>query len=184
MPESERPRCLVYLLDQYLKVLPNFAFEKDIFYCRPKKQCPSTLTTPWYDSAPVGKNKLGSMVSDICNAAGIPRRTNHSLHATRATALFQSNLPEKLIQKTTGHRYLDSLRMYEHSSTEQFQSVSKVMMSNEFEKAKEVVKDIPDFRGILENVTNCSIGKIVVNMLPASATDAKKTIDWGQNRLN
>jgi hypothetical protein len=29
----------------------------------------------YYNSAPVGKNKLGSMVSDT---AGIPRRTNYS----------------------------------------------------------------------------------------------------------
>jgi hypothetical protein len=48
------------------------------------------------------------------------------------------------------------------------------MMTNEIEETKEVVKDttVSDFRGILENVTNCSIGKIVVNMLPA--TNAKE----------
>ena len=67
---------------------------------------------------------------DICDDAGIPRKTNHSLCATGATALFQSNVPENIIQKTTGHRSTSALRMYERISAEQHQAVSRVMMSS------------------------------------------------------
>ena len=113
IPEN-RPRCLVYLLDLYLSRLPPFSFKEDIFYCRPKKQCPSTPSTPWYDSVPVGKNKLSSMVSDMCKDANIPRKTNHSL---RATALFQSNIPEKIIQKTTGHNLYECMNILQQNSS-------------------------------------------------------------------
>ena len=92
VPEN-LPACLVYLLDKYLKKLPRYAFDEDILYCRPKASTPADDTTPWYDAAPVGKNKLSRMVSDMCADAGIPRRTNHSLRATGATTLFQSNVP-------------------------------------------------------------------------------------------
>ena len=71
------------------------------------------------------------MVKDMCVEAGMPQRSNHSLRATGATSLFQSNVPEHIIQKTTGHRSTCALRMYERVSTEQQQAVSRVMMSRE-----------------------------------------------------
>ena len=75
VPE-ESPRCLVYLLDLYLDKLPLAAFEKDVLYCRPKK-CSASSNT-WYEIVPVGKNKLGSMVKDMCRETGIEIRTNYS----------------------------------------------------------------------------------------------------------
>ena len=97
-------------------------FARNDPFSQPK--APSDDSSPWYEAVRVGKNKLGSMVKDMCIDAGIPPRTNHSLRATGATALFQSNLPEQIIQKTTGHRSLDGLRMYECVSTRQQQAVS------------------------------------------------------------
>ena len=55
--QQSRPRCLVHLLDVYFSKLPPFAQQKDIFYLRPKKGIPSG-DLPWYDSVPVGKEKL------------------------------------------------------------------------------------------------------------------------------
>ena len=77
----------------------------------------------------VDQSQSLQQTSEMCTEAGIPRKTNHSLRATGATTLFQSKVPEKIIQKTTGHRSLEALRKYEHTSTEQHQAVSKVMMS-------------------------------------------------------
>ncbi len=56
-------------------------------------------------------------------------KTNHLLRATGATVTFQNNVPEKIIQNTTGHRSLESLRVYETASDEQQQAVSKILMS-------------------------------------------------------
>ena len=126
---DKAPRCLVFLLDLYLRKLPKYAFEHDVLYCRPKIKMP--LDGPWYDPVPVGRNKLGSMVKEMCENAGIAPRTNHSLRATGATALFHADVPERIIQKTTGHRSLDSLRTYERISTEQQEAVSRVMMSTQ-----------------------------------------------------
>ena len=35
--------------------------------------------------------------------------TNHSLRASGASTLFQSEVPEKIIQQITGHRSLNAL---------------------------------------------------------------------------
>ena len=42
--------------------------------------------------------------------------------------LFQAEVPERIIQKTTGHRSLESLCTNEHNSNDQQQAVSQVMM--------------------------------------------------------
>ena len=108
IPEQQ-PRCLVFLLDLYLAKLPTYAFEHNVLYLRPKPNTPSDPSTPWYENAPVGKNTLANMVKDLCAEAGIKGKTNHSLRASGATALFQANVPERIIQKVTGNKSLDAL---------------------------------------------------------------------------
>ena len=55
--------------------------------------------------------------------------TNHSLRATGGTDLYTAGVPEKIIQEWTGHRSIDSLRTYEHTSEKQKLAVSKVLSS-------------------------------------------------------
>ena len=74
----------VFILDKYFQKLPRYAFENDIFYVCPKKKAPSSPELPWYDSVPVGKNKLATMLHDISTEGGISKKTNHSLRATGA----------------------------------------------------------------------------------------------------
>lgn len=56
-------------------------------------------------------------------------KTNHSLRATGATTLFNAGLPEKIIQKNTGHRSLEALRKYERVSVEQELEYSRILTS-------------------------------------------------------
>ena len=55
----------------------------------------------------------------MCMDAGIEhdQESNHNLRTTGATAMFQSNVPESVIQKTTGHQSLQALCTYEQTST-------------------------------------------------------------------
>ena len=55
------------------------------------------------------------------------KKTNHSLKATGASTMFTAGVPEKLIKNITGHKSTKALEVYERSSTEQLQAVSKVM---------------------------------------------------------
>lgn len=127
-PESGS-KCVVSLLDKYISKLPPVAFENDIFYMRPKLATPGDPSSPWYKSIPVGKETLRLMLADMCAKAGIQRKTNHSLHATGATAMFAANVPEKLIKSRTGHRSVEALRLYERPSHDQHQAVSNVLTS-------------------------------------------------------
>ena len=63
----------------------------------------------------------------MCQEAGIPPKTNHSLRATGATALFNANVSKKVIRDVTGH-HSSSLQLYEHPTLQQKQAVSSVLV--------------------------------------------------------
>jgi len=123
-------KCLVFLLNLYVNKLPKYAFDRDILYLRPKAMVPIDPEAPWYDKAPVRKNSLSAMMKEMCKEAGLDKKTNHSLRATGTSAMFRANVPEKIIQKTTGHRSIEALRSYERISEEQHRAVPRVMMTN------------------------------------------------------
>ncbi len=121
-------RCPVHLIDKYISKLPLDAVKKDIFYCRPLPNVPVDETKPWYVATPVGRNQLCQMVSKMCEMAKIKGvKTNHSLRVSGASALFDAGVPERIIQSRTGHRSLESLRVYEHVTDEQNVEVSKIL---------------------------------------------------------
>ena len=70
------------------------------------------------------------MVSEMFTEAGVEeRKTNHSLRAAGVSRLYEAGVDEKVIQSRSGHRRLESLRMYERVSPEQEQAVSNVLSS-------------------------------------------------------
>ena len=97
-------RCPVNVLDKYMSKLPPFALEQDLFYLCPLQVVPSDPRAPWYAAVPVGRDTLQKKFHLMCEQAGIKgSKTNHSLRATGATELYESGVPEKLIQESTGH---------------------------------------------------------------------------------
>ena len=83
--------------------------------------------------------------------------------------MFQSNIPENVIQKTTGHRSLQALRTYEQTSTAQHQDVSKVLMSvqkdlqSEPHVASSSLESVNPCK-MLGGFVNCTIGSLSVNV--------------------
>ena len=75
-------------------------------------------------------NVLSSMVKTICLEWGIAGKSNHSLRASGATAMFQNGVLEQILQKVPGHRSLKALGEYERISTNQNVQVCKILMSN------------------------------------------------------
>jgi len=110
--EEAGERCLVFLLDTYLKRLPQGAIQKDLFYCRPLEHFGKD--GQWYCTQPRGKHYLNDIVKSIfCEANISGDFTNHSLRASGATELFQSEVTENVIQGMTGHRSVRALCQYE-----------------------------------------------------------------------
>ena len=52
-------KCHVQLVKKYISKLPPIAFQKDVFYWRPKRRAIASLPDHvWYDSVPIGYNTL------------------------------------------------------------------------------------------------------------------------------
>ena len=127
---------VVFILNRYMKRLPRYAFIEDILYLRPKEKCPADPESSWYEERPLGKNTLSNMMKEM-SQGGIAKKTNHSLRATGASAMFQAGVAEKITQKATGHKSVEALRTYEQASSEQFKYVSKVLMGKLPDSQKE-----------------------------------------------
>ena len=125
-------RCHVFVPDKYFSKLSQEAFKKDNFYLQALS--PSNPEKPWFSCTPVGRNTLGKIVQTVCLEGNIPgRKTNHSLRATGASTMFESGVPEKIIQQRTGHRSLEGLRHYEQTTMQQQQAVCNVLASEKRE---------------------------------------------------
>ena len=96
----------------------------------PKK--PKDQDAPWFSPVAIGRNKLAQFVKDMCKEANISGdKTNHSLRATGATAMFAAGVPEKLVKGVTGHKSKKALEAYERPTVQQGQAVSKVLTAGE-----------------------------------------------------
>ena len=71
-------------------------------------------------------NSLNKILPDLCESAGVIRKTSHCLRVTCATRLFQLEVEEKLIRERTGHRS-NALLAYEKEISEQNRKVSKIL---------------------------------------------------------
>ena len=117
-------RCFVELFKLYQKMCPANR-PKEAFYLQPLEK---PTPTCWFTCRPIGHNKLEGTVARLCRQAGIPGyRTNHSLRATAATRLYQSGIDEQLVMERTGHRSLDGVRGYKHTSTAQREALSGIL---------------------------------------------------------
>ena len=94
----------VPFLDFYLsKVTPLCIAADKPLYLQPLPFTPRG-SRPWFFEDRVGKVKVKGMVKQMFQEARINGKfTNHSLRATGATALFDANVPEAIIQKRSGH---------------------------------------------------------------------------------
>ena len=69
----------------------------------------------------------------LCEQAGIEGKfTNHSLRASGATALFQTDTPEKVIQEFTGHRSVKAFRQYEKVASKQKEAACNILTGGKF----------------------------------------------------
>ena len=122
----EQPeRCLVRLYKLYNSLCPKDHRPAHCLYLqplsKPKDGC-------WYSRQPYGHNRLAETVASLCRNAGIPGyKTNHSLRATNATWLFDSDVDEQLIMERTGHLSSEGVRSYKRTSEVQREKLSDIL---------------------------------------------------------
>ena len=67
----------------------------------------------WYENRPLGIQKLGTMMKEMSEVAGLSKNyTNHSVRATAITLWSNAGLPNRHIMAIFGHRNEQSFRSY------------------------------------------------------------------------
>ena len=98
-----------YALQFYISKLNP---ECTAFFQYPKRKW-SPSDSIWYENRPLGIQKLGTMMKEISEAAGLSRKyTNHSVRATAITFWTNAGLTNRHIMAISGQRNEQSLRSY------------------------------------------------------------------------
>ena len=89
------------------------------------------LILHWFFEGHLDQNCIQGMVKNMMQDASTDRKrfTNHSLHATGTTLLFDAGVQEASIQKCSDHRSTKALRMYERVTPDQDLTVSRILHS-------------------------------------------------------
>jgi len=89
----------------------------------------SLQTKEWFKAAPVGINKLNSLMKTMAQKAGInnERLRNHSGRKTMIQTLSENDILPTHIAQLSGHKNLKSLESYSTVSTKQEMQMSKLL---------------------------------------------------------
>ena len=112
--------CLVDMYRLYVGLVECIGKDMEAFYFRPNAKKFS------FDKSPVGVNTLNQILPTMCKAAGLKRKTSHSLRVTCASTLFNAGVDSKLIRDRTGHKS-DALLKYEKPEEKVISKVSAIL---------------------------------------------------------
>jgi hypothetical protein len=132
------------------------------FWQRPKtKEYISPATDIWYDNAAVGKNTLGSMMSNVSDECGLSKRyTNHCIRSTCITALDDGEIETRQIMGLSCHKSESAVRSYTNKLSEKkTHQMSNVLSSTVRSTTTEA---IVDQQGTIatNNVSNAAAGPV------------------------
>ena len=93
----------------------------------------------WYKGSPVGHGKLAEVVPRLMKSAVMEGYfTNHSLHVTAATRMYDAQLGEATIMSRTGHCSVDGARAYKRTSEKLSKLYSAVLNTQKKQKLERI----------------------------------------------
>ena len=87
----------------------------------------------WFKRAPVGVNKLSSLMKRMIQGAEInpnKKLSNHSARKFLIQKLNDHNVPPTQIMQISGHKNLGSINNYSHINQNQHKEISNILYSN------------------------------------------------------
>ena len=98
------------------------------------------------------------MIKTITKNAGFTgRKTNHSLKATRASRLYESEIDEQVIMEKTGHRSVQGVRSYKRTADVLVKNSSMILNGESLAKATKSQAASSPSRHIVYTFQNCNV---------------------------
>ena len=128
-------RCPIMLYKQYKLRRPveSCALDSPFFLTIDQKvKVDPKKDGVWFRNQAMGKNKIGSVLTNARKMFGIPGRkvANHSVRKTSIGRLLDANLAETFVVQHAGMKSLDSLKAYKCANKSQIHEMSAIL-SNE-----------------------------------------------------
>ena len=125
--QQDNPNCPVKIFKLYISKHPT-DFQTDLtskFYLRPLDNPKDDI---WYSHQCLGKNKLGTIMKTMADAAEIyGRKVNHSTIKTFATSLLHSERPVTEVAQLGGCNGISTLTHYNYPSIKQQDKASSIL---------------------------------------------------------
>ena len=89
-------------------------------------------SNPWFKAAPMGSNKLNSLMKTMAEKAGLNAEnlTNHSARKRMIQKLNDHEVPPTHIMQISGHKNVQSLNNYSSLSEKQQRDISNIMSAS------------------------------------------------------
>ena len=172
-PSENKSRCPVRLIKKYCSLLPPPKTCQK-FYLQPR---PKFNPKVWFCDQPYGNHKVSSTIKLMCKKAGlVGKYTNHSLRASSASRMYESEIPEQVIKEITGHRS-ECVRTYKRTPDSIKQKASVTISGGTVIDSRNVGKKVCDEIECVEDVKveekNMEIGEETKQRLEESLTACK-----------
>ena len=89
-------------------------------------------TFVWYAKAPMGKNKLGKIVTTMASKAGLKGKlVKHSIRKKTVQDLHSAGIAPSMIFQVTGHKNVNSINNYAVADHNAQKRMSNILMEDE-----------------------------------------------------
>ncbi len=136
---SDPSQNIVLLYDKYVSLLPpdpkcNALYKYELLLGK-------VTAHTWYQDCPLSVNAVAKVVNTLMTRAGIPGHfTNHSLHVTAATRMFNAGVEEQVVKERMGHKS-NAVRAYKRMSDSVLEQAEKAAIGEKSKVPKRVGKD-------------------------------------------
>ncbi len=127
--------CIMHIFEKYMGRrpfdLPCYSLH---LYLQALAKVPKLPNAKWYSCQPMGIHAIQSVLSALCERAGIKGKcTNHALKATCATRMYSQDFDEQMVCEQLGNSS-EAVQVYKRMNSEQKMEISQALYGNK--KAK------------------------------------------------
>ena len=123
--------CPVAMYKKYRNFWPaGFSNPDDPFYLATNTTGQPRMGEAWFKRQPVGKNKLGGLMKNMCSRANLStdkKITNHSARKHMIQTLSSQGVPPNQIMQISGHKNITSLNSYSRITNAQHQHIGQML---------------------------------------------------------
>ena len=165
-------RCGVKLYKTFLSHRPKEMLKPDSPFFLAEHISRKPDSQIWFKRAPLGKNKIGQFLSTVSPAlSGNKKISNHSVRKTSISRLLDANFPETYVAQLSGHKSLESLKVYKTPSLQHQRDMSYALSKASVSSAEKLDLQVPSSQVVPQSkVISQSQSQVALQQIAGQST--------------